>query len=136
MCNMIMDYSQEMPVWDVSNLSGLNTRNQEMTKLKLISGVAVIAALGSFSLAYAGSPADYFEKVDTDTSGTISEAEFVTHKTAGGKHTAEEAQAKFAKLAGDDGELTLAELEAIMQKKHGEHKHGEHEHGDKMEKSS
>ncbi len=106
-----------------------------MAKLKIISSVAVIAALGSFSLAYAGSPAEYFEKVDTDTSGTITEAEFVTHKTAGGKYTAEEAQAKFAKIAGDDGELTLAELEAVIQKR-GEHKHGDHEHGDKMEKSS
>ena len=45
-----------------------------------------------------------------------SQAEFVAHKTAGGKYTAAQASEKFAKLAGDDGQLTLAEYEGSMKK--------------------
>ena len=85
-----------------------------MSKLKIITGATALVALGSFSFAYAGSPAEYFETIDADASGAISQAEYVAHKTADGRYTAEKAEAKFAKLAGDDGELTLAELEAAM----------------------
>ncbi len=85
-----------------------------MTKLKIISGATALMALGSLSLAHAGSPAEYFEKIDADANGIISQAEFVAHKTADGRHSAETAEAKFAEIAGDDGELTLTELEAAM----------------------
>ncbi|MDG1825051.1 MAG: hypothetical protein ABNH53_01225 [Henriciella sp.] len=87
-----------------------------MTTLKLISGAAAFAALSTFSLAHAGSPVDYFNKIDADASGVVSQAEFVAHKTAGGKYTAAQASEKFAKLAGDDGQLTLAEYEGSMKK--------------------
>lgn len=92
-----------------------------MIHRKLISSVGAVAALGAFSLAYAGSPADYFEKFDTDASGVVTEAEFIAYKTADGKHTAEAAAEKFAKIAGDDGEMTLAELETAMERRHQHH---------------
>ncbi len=92
-----------------------------MTKLKYTIGAVAIVTLGSFGLANAGSPAQYFERIDTDANGTVSLAEFVAHKTAKGKHTAEQAEVKFASLAGDDGELTFAEFEAAMQHR-GDHK--------------
>jgi len=101
-----------------------------MTKFKIISGVAAIVALGSFSFAYAGSPAAYFEKIDANANGSISQAEFVSYKTADGKHTAEQAEMKFAKLAGDDAQLSLAEFEAAM------HHRGDHDCKDKMKSSS
>lgn len=98
-----------------------------MTKFKLITGAAATVALGSISFASAGSPAEYFEKIDADANGTISQAEFVAHKTANGKVTAEKAEMKFAHLAGDDGELTLAELKAAMEAHRG---HGKSDKSD------
>ena len=58
----------------------------------------------------------------------ITQAEYVAYKTADGKYTAEKAGAKFAKLAGDDGELTLAEFEGAM-------KNAEKKDGKKTERS-
>lgn len=88
-----------------------------MTKLKLISCAGALAGLGALAAAHAGSPADYFNKYDTNADGVVTEAEFVAVKTASGKATAEEAQAKFAKVAGADGQMTLAELETAMNAK-------------------
>ena len=78
--------------------------------------IALIAALmlASAPVALAGSPADYFEKMDADASGSVSEAEFVSYKTAGGKVSEEKVRAKFAKLAGEDGQMTLGELKTAM----------------------
>ena len=94
-------------------------------KLKFVTGAVGIIAASAFAVAYAGSPADYFNKIDADASGMITQAEYVAHKTEGGKYTAEQASEKFAKLAGDDGQLSLAELEAAMaahKSKDGKHK--------------
>ncbi len=85
-------------------------------KLKLVTGAFGVLAASAFAVAYAGSPADYFNKIDADASGMITEAEYVAYKTAGGKYTAEKASASFAKLAGDDGQVTLAEFEGAMKK--------------------
>ena len=85
-----------------------------MTPFKTLLGATALIVLAPAGVAFAGSPAAYFEKIDADASGTVSQAEFVAYKTADGKVTAAEAEAKFAKLAGEDGTLTLAELEAAM----------------------
>jgi len=85
-----------------------------MTKLKLLTFTGALAGLSAFAIAHAGSPADYFDKFDANADGIVTEAEFVATKTEGGKVTAAEAQAKFSKMAGADGELTLAELESVM----------------------
>ena len=85
-------------------------------KLKLATGIVGLFAASAFAVAHAGSPADYFKKIDADASGMITQAEYVAYKTADGKYSAEKEGAKFAKLAGDDGELSLAELEGAMKK--------------------
>jgi Ca2+-binding EF-hand superfamily protein len=85
-------------------------------KLKLSTVTVGLFAASAFAVAHAGSAADYFNKIDADSSGMITQAEYVAYKTADGKHSAEKATAKFAKLAGDDGELSLAEFEGAMKK--------------------
>lgn len=93
-------------------------------KLKIATAALGLVTASAFAVANAGSPADYFNKIDADASGVVTQAEFVAYKTADGKYDAEKAGEKFAKLAGDDGELTLAELETAMKasKKHKKHK--------------
>ena len=94
-------------------------------KIKLVTGLVGIVAASAFAVAHAGSPADYFNKIDADASGMITQTEYVAYKTSGGKYSAEKASEKFAKLAGDDGELSLAEFEGAMVKaksKDGKHK--------------
>lgn len=89
-----------------------------MTYQKIVPTlIAAIALGGSLSASAEGTVAEKFAAMDTDASGLVSVAEFVTYATSSGKHTAEEAQTKFAELAGDDGALSLAELEAAYAKK-------------------
>lgn len=85
-----------------------------MSKLKLLSCAGALAGLGAFAVAHAGTPADYFNKYDANADGVVTEAEFVAVKTASGKVTAADATAKFTKIAGTDGQMTLAELETAM----------------------
>ena len=89
-----------------------------MTYLKLIPMFAAAIIVGGYFTANAeGTVAEKFAAMDADASGLVSVAEFTAYATASGKHTAEEAQAKFIKLAGDDGALSLAELEAAYAEK-------------------
>ena len=95
---------------------GAETPNEEhpMSKLKLMSCAGALVGLGAFVAAQAGTPADYFNKYDANADGVVTEAEFVAVKTASGKVSAEEATAKFTKIAGTDGQMTLTELETAM----------------------
>lgn len=90
-------------------------------KLKLTTTIAGLFAASAFAVAHAGSPADYFNKIDADASGMITQAEYVAYKTSGDKYTAEKASEKFASLAGEDGELSLAEFEGAMKKAKSTH---------------
>ena len=84
-----------------------------MTYLKLIPTLVGAVFIGGALTATAeGTVAEKFAAMDADSNGSVNAAEFVTHVTSSGKHTATEAQAKFAELAGDDLELSLKELEA------------------------
>jgi len=80
--------------------------------MKRFTMITLLAGLGALA-AQAGEPADKFATMDLDASGTVTEAEFVTWAVNEG-HTQEDATAKFTEVAGDDGELTLDELEAAM----------------------
>ncbi|MEM9842541.1 MAG: hypothetical protein AAF767_07825 [Pseudomonadota bacterium] len=97
-----------------------------MIERTLVLCAAGTLAFGTLMSAHASSAADYFKKIDADASGIISQAEYVSYKTANGKHSAEDASKAFLKLAGDDGELSLAEFEGAM-KKAGSSKDGKTE---------
>ncbi|WOR14916.1 hypothetical protein RYZ27_14160 [Hyphomonas sp. FCG-A18] len=85
-------------------------------KIKFTAALVGFVSAGAFAVANAGSPADYFNKIDANADGAITEAEYVAYKTADGKYTAEKASKKFAKYAGDDAQISMAEFEAAMKK--------------------
>ncbi len=77
-----------------------------------------ILAAGLFAAAltaHAGEKAG-LASYDTDANGQVSKAEFVAAKTADGKKTAAEVEAKFAKMdTNADGILTDAEYTAAKE---------------------
>ncbi len=114
--------------------------------IALIAGVSIFAAASAFASSDKGKGhmdmdmdkmvESHFAEVDADGDGSVTEAEYLDYKMA-------KAKEKFAKLAGDDGVLTLEEAKAAHAAKMEEHKgkmkehmgdHGEHGmkgHGDK-----
>lgn len=81
-----------------------------MKRFAIISAIAATGALA----ASAGEMAT-FTDIDADGDGLVTEAEFVTYKTADGNHTEQEASDKFLLIDADaDGAVTEAELTAAM----------------------
>ncbi len=86
--------------------------------------IALTAAAVVAGPALAGDKAEKmaakFAKIDANADGSVSEAEFMAHKRASyaekGEEMTAEKEAKaagwFAKAAGEDGSLTLAEMTA------------------------
>lgn len=82
-----------------------------MKRFAFIAAATATAALG----ATAGEMVA-FTDIDADADGMVTEAEFVSYKTADGKYTEEEAAEKFAKIDADyDGSVTEAELTTAME---------------------
>ncbi|MEO0816242.1 MAG: hypothetical protein AAFX86_02940 [Pseudomonadota bacterium] len=75
--------------------------------------VAVFMLAGAAFADGHGGPADKFTSMDTDGDGAVTSAEFTTYATANGADAAE-AELQFAVMAGEDGILTIEELEAVM----------------------
>ncbi|MEO1252111.1 MAG: hypothetical protein AAFW81_07190 [Pseudomonadota bacterium] len=99
-----------------------------MKKLALIAsalGLAVSPALAGDKAKWDEKMAEKFSGIDANNDGSISEAEYMAHKVAyyekEGKELtdekAEKARAHFAKMSGDDGALTLAEMKDSYKKK-------------------
>ena len=74
----------------------------------------VVAAFATALMGHAGEMPD-FSGLDTDSDGRLSEAEFVSWKTSGGRATEAEAVAKFTKFDTDqDGFVLEAEYNAAI----------------------
>jgi hypothetical protein len=67
----------------------------------------------------------HFAEVDADSDGSVTEAEYLDYKMA-------KAKEKFAKMAGDDGALSLEEAKAAHAAKMEEHKAKMEDHKGKM----
>jgi len=83
-----------------------------MTKTAIIAAFLVVCAVP----AQAGEPENMvsIETIDTDLDGFVSESEFVSHKTALGDVTVEEAKSLFATLDTDtSGMIEPKELAAV-----------------------
>ncbi|MEM1106383.1 MAG: hypothetical protein AAGH87_08315 [Pseudomonadota bacterium] len=83
---------------------------------KAMIGTSALAAFVFAGAALAdghGGPADKFIAMDADGDGAVTSAEFTTYAAAAG-HDTTEADLQFAVMAGDDGVLTVEELEAVM----------------------
>ena len=74
----------------------------------------VVAAFATALMGHAGVMPD-FSGLDTDADGRLSEAEFVSWKTSGGRAIESEAMAKFTKFDADaDGYVLEAEYNATI----------------------
>jgi hypothetical protein len=86
-----------------------------MKKLIATVSAAAIAFAGASAFAGEKTMDEWFASVDTNGDGVISEAEYVADKEA-------YARKKFAKMAGDDGQLTKEDIKAYKKKAHKKHK--------------
>ncbi|MEL6663810.1 MAG: hypothetical protein AAFR33_12490 [Pseudomonadota bacterium] len=83
---------------------------------KAMIGTGAVAAFVFAGAAFAdahGGPADKFTSMDIDGDGAVTSAEYVSYAAVEGGDAAE-AELQFAVMAGDDGVLTIEELEAVM----------------------
>ena len=85
-----------------------------MTYGKFVSAVLAVSFLGSALAGHAQTSDEVFDAMDINSDGTVSRVEFVEHMVASGKHSEAEASAKFARISGGDGQLTLAEYRAAQ----------------------
>lgn len=85
-----------------------------MTDLKRITTIVAAAFALGCGVASAETSTETFTSMDANTDGLVSEAEFIAYATTREGHTLDEASAKFASIAGDDGLLSLAELQAAI----------------------
>ena len=78
-------------------------------------GIAAALALAGAALADSGTPtaSEKFAEMDVNTDGAVTVGEYAAYAGASG-FDEEEAELQFAVMAGDDGVLEIAELEAIM----------------------
>ena len=104
----------------------------KISTIALISGASIFAAAS----AIAGPDKDkghmdmdkdkmvesHFADVDADGDGSVTEAEFLDYQMA-------KAKAKFAKIAGDDGVISIDEAKAHHAAKMEKHKAMKEEHG-------
>ena len=93
----------------------------------MIRTFAAAAAVAVFSTAayagdYAAKADEKMAKYDGDGNGVVTEAEFLAAYADKEDYDEAKVKAKFAKLAGDDGELTKAELVAAMEAHHAKKK--------------
>lgn len=86
-----------------------------------IGAIGVAAAIAGHHEDWEAKVEEHFAKVDSDASGSISEAEYVAYVT-------EKARAEFAEAAGDDGTISLDEAKAHHQAKMEKHKAKMEEH--------
>ena len=93
-----------------------------MKKFLSVTAIAAVALAGTS--AFAGDMDEWFAKVDTNGDGVISEAEYLADKEA-------YARKKFAKMAGDDGQLTKEDVKAYKEKSKKKHKKDKKEKKDR-----
>ena len=86
-------------------------RKVAITALTAVFALATTSAFANHHEEREAKFAEKFAAMDTDGNGTVSEEEYVAA-------AATKASKKFAKVAGDDGELTLEEAKAAKKKKH------------------
>ena len=86
---------------------------------KILSTISVAAIVLTGAAFAGGSMEEWFAKVDTNSDGVISEAEYLADKEA-------YARKKFAKMAGEDGQLTVEDIKAYKEA-HKMHKKGKHD---------
>ncbi|MEM7662997.1 MAG: hypothetical protein AAF292_12195 [Pseudomonadota bacterium] len=85
-----------------------------MTNLKRAGLITLAAVAFGYGASVAETTTETFASMDANTDGLVSEAEFIAYATTREGHTLDEASAKFASIAGDDGLLSLGELQAVM----------------------
>ena len=85
-----------------------------MTDLKRASLIVFTALVLGCGVASAETSTEIFATMDVNTDGLVTESEFITYATTREGHTLEDASAKFASISGDDGLLSLRELQAVL----------------------